>query len=211
MKIQVWSDFRCPFCYIGKRNLENAVKKSNKDIEIELMSYELNPNFEPIEGEGTYVQKLSKTLGISETKAQASTDHIQTMATQAGLNYDFESIIDVNSFKTHRVFQMAKNLGKGNEFFEKGMSAHFIEGLDISDEKVLVELAISVGIDETKVTEALTSDDIAYQVRNDQQHAQNIGVQGVPHFLIDNKVFVSGAQPVDAFLEAIEYVESLDK
>ena len=129
MKIQVWSDFRCPFCYIGKRNLENAVKKSNKDIEIELMSYELNPNFEPIEGEGTYVQKLSKTLGISETK----------------------------------------------------------------------------------VTEALTSDDIAYQVRSNQQHAQNIGVQGVPHFLIDNKVFVSGAQPVDTFLEAIEYVESLDK
>lgn len=208
MKIQVWSDFRCPFCYIGHQNLEQAIAQSSKDVEIEIMSYELAPDIQP-QRDQSYVEQLAGNIGLSVSQAQLRLSQIDMMAKKAGLNYDFNNMIDANSFKIHRVFQMAKQLGKGNEFFKVGMAAHFTHGLDIADEQTLIDLALQVGMSEEDTKKALQSDEIAYQVRTDEATARNIGVQGVPHFVLDDKVFVSGAQPVESFIEAIEYVESL--
>lgn len=208
MKIQVWSDFRCPFCYLGKAYLDDAIKQSGKDVEVEMMSFELNPNYVPVSG-STYVERLSKTTGMSEMKAQLNINRILQMTKDAGLNYDFDNLKEANSFKLHKVFQLAKEKGFGNEFFDLGYSAHFEKGLDIDDDKVIVELGALVGLSREDVLTAINSEEYGNRVRQEQTRAKQIGVQGVPHFLFDDKVYVNGAQPPEAFLEAFEYVDSL--
>lgn len=210
MKIQVWSDFRCPFCYLGKVYLDDAIAKSSKDIEVEMMSFELDPNYQPVSG-STYIERLSKNTGMSEMKAQLNINRILQMTKEAGLNYDFDSLKEANSFKLHKVFQLAKEKGVGNEFFDLGYQAHFEKGLDIADDQVIIDLGSQLGLDSKEILEAISSDEYGYKVRQDQGHAQQIGVQGVPHFVFDDKVFVNGAQPPEAFLEAFEYVESLNQ
>ena len=209
MNVKVWSDFRCPFCYIGKINLDKAIEMSGKDINVEMMSYELDPTYEPTPGQ-SYVNRLAVNIGTSEREAQLRINHIAQMAKNVGLNYDFENMMDVNSFKIHRVFQVAKQAGKGNEFYNLGMSAYFEHGRDISDEKLLKELASQVGITSQQVDEALTSPKIADLVRQEEQQAHQIGVKGVPYFLIDDQVFVSGAQAPESYVEAFEYVLKLN-
>lgn len=208
MKVQIYSDFRCPFCYIGKRHLEQAIEKSGLEVEIEMMSYELDPTIQPDPSE-TVAQHIAKKYGISEDEAKSNNTRVVFMAKEAGLNYDFDRVIDVNTLSAHRVFQKAKEVGVGNAFAELGMSGYFEKGLNLDDEATLVELGLQAGMTADAVKEALNHDEYAYQVRQDEQLAQQIGVQGVPYFVMDNKVSLSGAQPVDTFIQAMKYTASL--
>ncbi len=203
MKIQVWSDYRCPFCYIGKRNLENALSELEGDFEIEMMSFELDPNFVP--NGMSQIDMLVQKYGMSKEEAMANQNRIIMMAKQAGLNYDFDKVVDVNTANAHKVAQYAKLKGKGAEFSESTLSAYFEKGLNIDDVEVLVELGKAVGLDEEGIRGAYASDDYLLKVRQDEQWAQMVGVKGVPHFVFDNTVSLSGAQSSETFKDAIAF------
>lgn len=205
MKIQIWSDYRCPFCYIGKRNLELALNQIDGEFEVEMMSYELDPTFVP--NGMSQVEMLVKKYGMSEQEAKNNTDRIIAMAKQAGLNYDFDKVIDVNTVNAHKVSQYAKLKGVGNAFSESVLSAYFEKGLNIDDLSVLIKLGKNFGLDAEGITNAYSSDDYLLKVRQDEQWAQMVGVKGVPHFVLDNTVSLSGAQSVETFKDAIAFTK----
>jgi len=209
MKVQVWSDFVCPFCYIGQRHLENAIKEVDPSIEIEFMSYELDPNH--VDNlEVSMAQELANKYGMSLEEAHANNDRVKGMAEQAGLHYNFETMKHSNTFKAHKLFQFAKAQGKGNELSEILMDAYFSKGAYLNDESELIELASQAGIDKETAQSVLDNDDFGLKVRQDEQHAASLGVKGVPHFVIDDQVFLSGAQPVETFKQALMHVKTLN-
>ncbi|ALV21734.1 MAG: DsbA family oxidoreductase [Carnobacterium sp.] len=205
MKIDIWTDFVCPFCYIGKRHLEEALG-DRQDVEIEYHSYELDPTA-PEKYEGSIEEYFKEKKGMEESQAQEMIKQVTQMAHETGLDYHYETIQHGNSLKAHRLFQYAKEQGKGNEFIELGKKAYFIESQSLNDTDVLVRLAVSLGLAEDKVREILSSEEFLSAVRIDQAEAAEIGVQGVPFFVINEKYGISGAQPVATFKEVIADIE----
>lgn len=208
MKIQIWSDFRCPFCFIGKRHLERALEELNLDAEFELMSYELDRNT-PDHTDIGAIEGLAIKYGISIEEARDRMDAVVRMAADTGLHYDFDNLIDVNSFKAHRVLHVAKQKALGNDFANAVMSAHLEKAKNINDDDTLIEIGESVGLTREDVTHALEADEVAMNVRQEQQLAQMVGVQGVPFFLIDGKLSLSGAQPVEVMKQALNYAQEM--
>ncbi len=209
MKIKIWSDFVCPFCYIGGKHLEDALKELDDAIEIEYMSYELDPRSNP-EKDLSMIELLQRKYGMSEEAARQNVDRIDTMAHQAGLEFNGGIAIQANTFKAHKVFQYAKTVGLGTEVFNRFYELHFVEGRDINDEATLIEAAVNLGLDEAAIKQALAFDDYAMHVRNEENWAANNGVKGVPFFLIDDQVSLSGAQPISVFKDAINHVKTLN-
>lgn len=209
MKVQVWSDFVCPFCYIGQRHLEAAIQEVDPSIEVEFMSYELDPNHVDQVGV-SMAQMLANKYGMSLQEAEMNNQRVLGMAKQAGLNYDFDIMKHSNTFKAHKLFQYAKEIGKGNELSEILLDAYFTQGAYLNDEAQLIELAGKAGIEAAKAKEILASDEYGLKVRQDEQWAQSINVKGVPHFVIDDQVSLSGAQPVETFKQALLHVKTLN-
>ena len=206
MKIAIWSDFVGPFCYIGKRHLEAAIK-DRTDIEIEFHSYELDPTA-PEKVEGTMEEYFAEHKGMSVDQAQSMFNQVTQMANNVDLDYHYETIQHGNTLKPHRLFQFAKEQGKGNEFMELAKKAYFIEGKWLNDDDFLVHIAESIGLEEARVREILTSNAYLDAVRLDQAQAVEIGVQGVPFFVIDEQYGVSGAQPIEVFEQVLAEIDA---
>lgn len=206
MKIEVWSDFVCPFCYIGKRHLEAAIKERT-DVEIEFHSYELDPTA-PEKVEGNMEDYFADHKGMSVEQAHSMIQQVTQMANNVDLDYHYEAIQHGNTLKPHRLFQYAKENGKGNEFMELAKKAYFIEGKWLNDDDFLVHLATSIGLDETKVKDVLSSEAYLDAVRLDQAKAAEIGVQGVPFFVIDEQYGISGAQPIEVFEQVLAEIDA---
>lgn len=206
MKIEVWSDFVCPFCYIGKRHLEEAIK-DRSDIEIEFHSYELDATA-PEKYEGKMKDYFADHKGMGTEQAQAMIHQVTQMANDAGLNYHYDAIQHGNTLKPHRLFQFAKEQGKGNEYMELAKKAYFIEGKWLNDDDFLVHLATTIGLNEERTREVLASDAYLDAVRSDQTQAAQIGIQGVPFFIFDEQYGVSGAQPVELFKQVLAEVDA---
>lgn len=204
MKVIMWSDFVCPFCYIGGAHLEQAMADLDfgKEIEIEYKSYLLNPNAQ-YDPNKTYTETLATDKGMPVVQAKQMFERVIEMGQAAGLNIDFDKAKYAATQDAHRVFQYAKEVNKGVEFFERFYQAHFTEGENISDGETIVRLAIELELDENKVRSILASDAYEEVFHQDIQQAQMTGVQGVPFFVIDNKYAVSGAQPVELFKQAL--------
>lgn len=207
MKIKIWSDFGCPFCYIGGKHLKDALEQMNSDIEIEYMSYELDQRANPEKGI-TMVDMLVKKYGMSVEEAQANVKRVDDMAHNAGLEFNGGSAVQANTFKGHKLVQYAKTKGLGTQLFELFYLYHFVEGKDLGDDQVLLEGAVSLGLDRDESLVAIQSDDYAMHVRADEGWAAQNGVTGVPFFLIDEQVSLSGAQPIQTFKDAINHVIS---
>lgn len=207
MKIEVWSDIMCPFCYIGKRNYEKALVQfeGRNDIELIWKSYQLDPSL-PTEGgkDIDVYEYLSSRKGISKPQVQAMHAQVTEMAKGAGLDYHLEKSVMTNSFKAHRVVAFAKEKGLGDLAEECLFNATFIEGQDFGDEEILKEIGQKIGLSSGDVEEALTNDLYAYQVTSDINEAREIGVTGVPFFVFDRKFAISGAQPPQSFLQTLE-------
>lgn len=208
MKVQVWSDFRCSFCYIGKRYIEKAFEELGKPLELELMSYELDPDFIPVPGVSHH-DKIAESRGMSSEQQKALFDRIADMATSVGLRYDVKKMVDANSFKAHKVLQYAKQEGKETLYSDKVFAAHFELGLYIASDEVLIALAQEAGLDKQKVKEILSGSDFEYEVRQQEMMARQMEVSGVPFFILDDKVSLSGAQPIEVMKQAIAYTEKL--
>lgn len=205
MKVNIWSDVRCPFCYIGKRKFEMALEKfSHKEkVEVEWHSFQLDPNLKTTT-EVNAIDHISEIKGISHDQAVQMHQHVTQVANEVGLDFEFDKVIVANSFNAHRLIQLAKKHGLGSEIEEQLFKAHFIEGKNIDDNEVLVSKGISVGLAEKEIKQVLFSDAFSEEVKQDEMKAQSIGVRGVPFFVLNDKYAVSGAQSPETFLDVLE-------
>jgi len=212
VKIEIWSDFVCPFCYIGKRKLEHAMEEfPNRDkITVEYKSYQLDPQarYDP---DLNYYETFSKLKGIPVEQAKMMNEQIGKQAAQIGLTYNFDTMKYPNTFDAHRVAKYAQKHGKGKEVTERFLYAHFTESKLLSDKETLIELAGELGLAKDEVREVLETQKYAKNVQEDIETARQIGVQGVPFFVFNEKYAVSGAQPKDAFLQVLEKVWEEEK
>lgn len=206
MKVEIWSDVMCPFCYIGKRRFENALAKFEHSDEIEIVwkSFQLNPNA-ITNPEINVIEDLARKKGWTVDYARDMTKYVTEMAEDEGLTYDFDNAVSANSFKAHRLLQFAKTQGKGDELKEKLLSAYFTEGKNTDDNETLINLGTNVGLDQKSVKEVV-EDKTAYanNVNADIQKARELKINGVPFFLLDGKVGISGAQHVDSFEKGLK-------
>ncbi|MEP6262790.1 MAG: DsbA family oxidoreductase [Gillisia sp.] len=205
MEIKIWSDVRCPFCYIGKRKFEAALENfpHKEEVNVVWKSFQLDPNLKTDTNTST-LDYFVKTKGVSVDQARQMFSGAANMAREVGLNFNLEASVPANSFKAHRLIQMAKTKDLGNEIEEALFKAHFEEAKNIDDAEVLLQVATSIGMDGLEVRSMLEADDFAYEVKQDEMEARNIGVRGVPFFVFDNKYAISGAQPEEVFLEHLE-------
>ncbi|SIT74291.1 DsbA family protein [Microbacterium sp. RU33B] len=210
IKIDVWSDIACPWCYIGKRNLENGLAAASADadapvVEVEFHSFELSPDT-PVDFEGDELDFLSQHKGMPREQVQQMLARVTGVASDAGLAYRFDLLKHTNTVKAHELLHFAKEQGKQAELAERLMSAYFTEGRHLGREEELVALATDVGLDADAARDALQSSRYLAAVRADQQQAQEYGINGVPFFVIDGKYGVSGAQPAEAFTQIARQV-----
>lgn len=205
MKVEIWSDIMCPFCFIGKRNYETALAqfRDAKAVDTEWKSFQLDPGI-PVEGtHGNVFEYLSRRKGLSVSQAREMTAGVADAGARAGVELDFERAVVANTFDAHRLLHLAKKYNLGNTVKELLFQAHFTEGRDISDPAVLNEIGSRAGLETGEVTRALQDGDLAAEVRKDILEAQQIGVRGVPFFVFNRKYAVSGAQPVEVFAETL--------
>jgi predicted DsbA family dithiol-disulfide isomerase len=209
MKVDIWSDVRCPFCYIGKRNFEAALEKFGQKNEVEITwhSFELDPTLETQPQLNT-IDYFVQAKGVSKEQAEQMLDGAKQMAQNANLDMDLKNSKVANSFKAHQLIQLAKKQGLDNEVEEALFKAHFTDLENIDDEDVLVKIGASIGIEEKITREALSLGTYADEVRKDQMQARDLGVRGVPFFVINKKYGVSGAQPAETFLDILQKAQS---
>lgn len=207
MKIEIWSDIMCPFCYIGKRQLESALAEfPNDQFEIEWKSFQLDPTITPQPEKNVYTY-LAERKGMSVEQSKEMHKGVAERAKSVGLDYNFDKAVISNSLTAHRVIQLAKTQNLGDEMEEIFFKAYFTEGRDLNDGPTLIELAEKAGLSKDKVLEVLESENLyVKEVEHDISEAQEIGVQGVPFFVFDRKYAVSGAQPVETFVNTINEV-----
>ncbi|SHE62623.1 DsbA family oxidoreductase [Pedobacter caeni] len=205
MKVDIWSDVRCPFCYIGKRKFEAALAEfEHKDaIEVEWHSFELDRNTVTLLDKSSE-EYLAERYGKSREWAAESHQHVTDTAAEVGLKFHLDKSIVANSFNAHRLIQLAKSKGRGDEMEEALFKAHFTDGKNIDDQADLTEIAKEAGLDVADVTTVLNSADFTDEVRYDEKTAEDIGVRGVPFFVFNEKLAVSGAQPAETFLGALK-------
>jgi predicted DsbA family dithiol-disulfide isomerase len=211
MKIQIWSDIMCPFCYIGKRHFENslAMFQHREQVEIEWKSFQLDPSIPAKPATTNVFAYLAESKGITVEESKKMHQRVAEMAQQAGLAFNFDTTVVANSFEAHRLIQLSKKFGLENEIEEALFQAYFTDGKNLNDPEELQKIGSSIGLSDMELNKLLTSDDYSAEVREDLQLAGEIGVRGVPFFIIDSKYAVSGAQPVDVFLSTLEKAHEL--
>jgi len=204
MKVEIWSDVMCPFCYIGKRHFEQALEKLpfKNEIEVAWKSYQLNPEYHNTNNETIY-DYLSRSKGMPIEQAKQMTKQVVEMASNAGLTMDFDKNVPANTFDAHRLIHLAAKHGLQDLAEEKLFEAHFVKGLNLGEASVLLDVAEEIGLDRTEAESVLKGDEFAEAVRYDVYESQNLGIRGVPYFVMDRKYGVSGAQPVQAFTDAL--------
>lgn len=205
MKVEIWSDIACPFCYIGKRRFEEALRQfeSGHEVEVVYRSFELDPHAPRDVGMDIY-DMLAQKYGISREQAKAMNQNVAKMAKSAGLRFQFDNVVLTNTFDAHRLTHYAAQHGKMAEMKERLLQAYFEEGRHVGDRETLALLAAEVGLDRTGAQEVLGSDAYGDEVRRDEAEARQLGIHGVPFFVINRKYGISGAQSVEVFLEALQ-------
>lgn len=207
MNIKIWSDIACPFCYIGKKHLEIAAEKVSKDLQldVEWMSFQLDPNAAESTDKSIY-ELLAQKYGHDLEWAHNMNDNMVQMGEKVGLEFDMNALQPTNTLKAHLLLHEAKGLGKQTELKDLLFEAYFVKGQNISEEAVLISLAEEVGINADRAKEVVEGKVHAQEVQDDILLAQRYGIQGVPFFIINDKYALSGAQPVEAFEQALTKV-----
>jgi len=206
LRIDVWSDIACPWCYVGKRRLEAAIAKFPHAASVEVVwrAFELDPSA-PRERDTTmsYAARLGKKYGTSEPEAKRMIDRMTETARADGLDFRFDHIKSGNTFDAHRVLHLAAKRGKQDAVKERFLRAYMTEGEPIGDPETLVRLAAEAGLDGEQVRAALATDAYADEVREDENEARELGISGVPFFVVGGVYAVSGAQPTEVLLRAL--------
>lgn len=199
VKVEIWSDVVCPWCYIGKRNLEAALDGFEHADEVEVLwrAFELDPGAPPSR-DGAYVERLAKKYRTSVDQAQGMVDRMTESAAAVGLDFRFDIARPGNTFDAHRLIHLADSKGLQDAMKERLLRATFTEGEPISDHETLVRLAVEVGLDGDEVAEALASGSFADEVRAEEAEATQLEITGVPFFVVDRTYAISGAHPPEA-------------
>lgn len=204
MKVEIWSDIACPWCYVGKRRFERALEQFEhaRDVEVVWRSFELDPHAPRTHAE-SQDELLAKKYGMPVEKARAMNERMTGEARKEGLEFHLDRVRVGNTFDAHRLVHLAAESGRADAMKERLMRAYFTEGEAVGDPATLVRLGIDVGLDEAKVREVVNGSAHAKDVRADEERARAFGISGVPFFAIDERYGVSGAQPSEVLLDAL--------
>lgn len=210
IKIDIWSDIACPWCYIGKRKFEAgsglfAGSGDDRAVEVEYHSFELSPDT-PVDFDGSEIDFLAGHKGMQPEQVHGMLERVTGIASSVGLDYDFDALKHTNTVKAHELLHFAKANGKQLELAERLFKAYFVEGKHVGRIEDLADLAAEVGLDRAAAVAALESNEFLSDVRADQSLAQEYGIQGVPFFVIDGRYGVSGAQDAATFAQVLEQV-----
>ena len=205
MQIEIWSDVICPWCYIGKRRFEQALAQSGlrETVSVVWRSFELDPDA-AVQYPGTLEEMLARKYGVSLQQAAVMNERVTSVAAEVGLEYHLSKARPGNTFDAHRLLHFAASRQLGDRATERIMHAYFSEALPVGDRAALARLAPEFGIAESDALAMLESDAYADAVRADEARAAAFGITGVPFFVFDEKSGVSGAQPVEVFIEALQ-------
>lgn len=205
MKVQIWSDIMCPFCYIGKKNFEAALEKLSfkEEVEVQWKSYQLDPDITETAGTKTINEYLAERKRMPLAQIEQMQQRIKDMGNEVGISFNIENAVVANTFPAHKLIHFAAKSNKANEAEELLFHAYFIDGKNIANEQVLINIAEELGLDVDQAKYVLNSDSYDYEVKQDILEARNIGVSGVPFFVLNDKYTLSGAQPIDLFVEAL--------
>ncbi|MFE4948859.1 DsbA family protein [Leifsonia sp. NPDC056665] len=212
IKIDIWSDIACPWCYIGKRKFESGTglfsgAGEGRAVEVEYHSFELSPDT-PVDFDGSEVDFLAGHKGIPAEQVHGMLERVTGIASSVGLDYDFDALQHTNTVKAHELLHFAKAQGKQLELAERLFQAYFIEGGHVGRAESLADLAASVGLSRDDALAAMESGEYLAAVREDQRTAAEYGINGVPFFVIEGKYGVSGAQDAATFAQVLEQVWS---
>jgi len=205
MKVDIWSDTRCPFCFIGKRNFEKALQEfsQNDNIEVHWHSFQLDPNMKTDLTKNHY-EYLSEVKGFPMQQIMQMHENLIQSGKNAGIDFNFDEVKVSNSFKSQMLVQLAKAKGKADEMEELLFEAYFKLGKDIDDVQVLSEIGEKLGFSKEEISKAVQSEELSELVNNDITEASNLGIRGVPFFVFNQKYAISGAQPTHLFSEVLE-------
>jgi predicted DsbA family dithiol-disulfide isomerase len=207
VRVDVWSDVQCPWCYIGKRRFEEAVRESGVDVDITYHSFELSPDT-PVDFEGTTVDYLVKRKGMAPGQIQQMLQRVTDIAASVGLAYDFDHVHQTNTIKAHELLHYAKERGRQAEMKEALLKAYFIDGGHVGRIADLAGLAAQLGFDRDDVISALESGTYTAAVKADVAQAASYGINGVPFYVFEDKYGVSGAQEPAAFVQVLTQVRA---
>lgn len=207
MLIEIYSDFACPFCYIGKTNLEHALKEfAHKDtVKIVYKSFQLNPNA-PKQTDKSAYELFAQSHGVKLDDAKARFNQIENHAKASGLEFNYEIMKMTNTIDAHRLYKYAEGLSKDKELMTLLLEGYFNKGLDLSNKADLLSITNSIGLNSNEVTKILESNDYLDDVKQDFQEAKDLGIGSVPFFVIDRKYGISGGQPKEYFLGALQQI-----
>jgi predicted DsbA family dithiol-disulfide isomerase len=191
IKVDIWSDVQCPWCYIGKRKFEAGAAEFGGEVEVEYHSFELSPDT-PVDFDGTPVEYLSQRKGMPVAQVEQMLERVTGIAASVGLDYDYDHVHQTNTVISHELLHFAKSKGRQLEMKERLLKAYFVNGEHVGRIPDLVAIAVELGFDEAEVTEALESHRFLADVKADVAQAQEYGIQGVPFFVIDGKYGVFG-------------------
>nr|WP_221234200.1 DsbA family oxidoreductase [Terrimesophilobacter mesophilus] len=205
IKVDIWSDVQCPWCYIGKRKFEAGAAQFGGDVEVEYHSFELAPDT-PVDFGGTPADYLAQRKGLPHDQVSQMLDRVTGIAASVGLDYDYDSVHQTNTVKAHELIHYAKSKGRQLDMKERLLEAYFVKGEHVGRIDDLADIAAGIGFDRGDVVRALESNEFLPAVKADVAQAQEYGIQGVPFFVIDGKYGISGAQEAATFAAALQQV-----
>ena len=203
IKVDIWSDVQCPWCYIGKRKFEAGAAAFGGEVEVEYHSFELAPDT-PVDFDGSPVDYLSLRKGIPVEQVTQMLANVTAIAASVGLHYDYEHVHQTNTVKAHELIHYAKARGRQLDMKERLLKAYFVDGRHVGRVEDLADLAAEIGLDRDEVVRVLTDETYRADVKSDVAQAVAYGIQGVPFFVIDGTYGMSGAQDATAFTRVLE-------
>lgn len=203
--IDIWSDVVCPFCYVGKKKLEKAITEldASKNVKVVWHSFQLDPSF-PVGESMSTTEYLVKRKGYPADQVVVMQDRLESVGAQYGINFQFDKAKSFNTGNIHRLLQWAKKENKADELKEQLMHAYFTEGVDLNDTTNIISVVIKSGLDTISAKAILKGTDYQTEVKNDIVRAKELGIRGVPYFLINGTQVISGAQDDKVFLETLK-------
>jgi len=207
MTVEIWSDVVCPFCYMGKRRFEHALKdfEHRDQVQVTWRSFQLDPSACYVPGRSIY-EYLAESKGITLEASRRAHDRLAGAAAELGLSYQFETAVLANTFDAHRLTHLARAGGLQERMEERLFAAYFTEGRNIGEHQTLAELAAEAGLDPAEAREMLAGSAFSDDVRSDEREAVELGADGVPFFVFDRSMSVAGAHPSELFLEVLRTV-----
>lgn len=204
MRVDIWSDVVCPFCYIGKKRLEAAAEQAGLELEVHWHSYELDPEA-PVRQEVSNSERLAQKYGRTLPEVEEMQRNIAAMAAEEGIQFNWENANSGNTFNAHRIIHLAQSKGLGSEAKEAFFYSYMTQGLAIGERETLEDVAARIGLNPVEVDDVLNSDEFADFVKFDEEVARDqLKVTGVPFFVFDQRIALAGAQPREVFLQVMK-------